>query len=267
MSDIKELVKEKYGAIAKQSFTLASTSCCGTSSCCSELEFSMIGDEYQNIEGHNPDADLGLGCGIPTQYANLQPGESVLDLGSGAGNDCFVARSIVGENGRVTGIDFTEAMIEKARINNQKMGYSNVEFVQGDIENMPLPASNFDVILSNCVLNLVPNKQKAFSEMFRVLKSGGRFCISDVVLIGQLPAPLLRDAELYVGCVAGAIAKENYLNIISDQGFGQIVVHKEKRIDIPTEILERLLSADKIQEFRTNGSGIYSITVSAFKKQ
>ena len=266
MSDIKELVKEKYGAIAKQSFTLAPTSCCGTSGCCGELEFSMIGDEYQNIEGHNPDADLGLGCGIPTQFASLKSGESVLDLGSGAGNDCFVARSIVGENGRVTGIDFTEAMIEKARINNQKMGYSNVEFVQGDIENMPLPASNFDVVLSNCVLNLVPNKQKAFSEMFRVLKSGGRFCISDVVLKGQLPAPLLRDAELYVGCVAGAIAMDDYLNIISDEGFEQIVVHKEKRIDIPTEILNRLLSTDEIEEFKANGAGIYSITLSALKK-
>jgi len=265
MTDIKKLVKEKYSAIAQQSFTLAPTSCCGTPGCCGELEFSMIGDEYRNIKGYNPDADLGLGCGIPTQFANLKSGESVLDLGSGAGNDCFVARSIVGTSGHVTGIDFTEAMIEKARINNQKMGYSNVEFVQGDIENMPLPSSNFDVVLSNCVLNLVHDKQKAFSEMFRVLRQGGRFCISDIVLKGQLPAPLLRDAELYVGCVAGAIAMEEYLDIISNQGFKQIVVHKEKRTDIPTKILNRLLTPQEVEEFKAGGSGIYSITVSAHK--
>ncbi len=266
MTNLKKLVKEKYSAIANQSFTLAPTSCCGTSGCCGELEFSMIGDEYRNIEGHNPDADLGLGCGIPTQFADLKAGDIVLDLGCGAGNDCFVARSIVGKKGHVTGIDFTEAMVEKARINNQKMAYANVEFIQGDIENMPLPPSNFDVVLSNCVLNLVPHKQKAFSEIFRVLKSGGRFCISDVVLKGQLPLPLLRDAELYVGCVAGAMGMDNYLNLISEEGFEQIVVHKEKRIELPTEILNRILPINEIEKLKANGLGIFSITISALKK-
>lgn len=150
-NDLKLVVQGKYGEIAQKSLLNEQSSCCGTSSCCGELEFSMIGDEYTGIAGHLADADLGLGCGIPTQFANIREGDSVLDLGSGAGNDCFVARAIVGTQGKVTGLDFTEAMINKARINNQKLGYENVEFVQGDIESMPFSDGEFDVIVSNCV--------------------------------------------------------------------------------------------------------------------
>ncbi len=263
--DLKFIVQEKYGQIAQQSLLNEQTSCCGTSGCCGELEFSMIGDEYVNVKGHNADADLGLGCGIPTQFANIKEGNSVLDLGSGAGNDCFVARAIVGETGKVTGIDFTDAMLEKARTNNAKLGYTNVEFIQGDIEEMPLGDSLFDVIVSNCVLNLVPDKQKAFSEIYRVLKPGGHFCVSDVVIKGKLPEQLQKDAEMYAGCVSGAIEINEYINIIKNTGFLNITIHKKKDIVIPVEILKNYMGTDELELFRKGDTGIYSITISAEK--
>ncbi len=265
---IKEIVQEKYGAIANQSVLLNQTqgSCCGTSGCCGELEFSMIGDEYSNIEGHNPEADLGLGCGLPTQYAGIRAGDHVLDLGSGAGNDCFVARVLVGETGKVTGLDFTAAMVAKATANNQKLGYTNIEFVQGDIEEMPLPDNQFDVIVSNCVLNLVPDKNKAFAQIMRVLKPGGHFCVSDVVIKGRLPEKLRKDAEMYVGCVAGAVSQTEYLQIIESQGFTNITIHKQKPIQIPDAILSRLVSAEELTDFKNSDTGIFSITVSGYKQ-
>jgi SAM-dependent methyltransferase len=264
--DLKLVVKEKYGAIAGQSKLMAQQSCCGGSGCCGDLEFSMIGDEYTNVEGYNPDADLGLGCGLPTQYAGIKEGDSVLDLGSGAGNDCFVARTLVGETGNVTGLDFTEAMIEKAKSNLAKTEFKNIAFVQGDIENMPLPDNAYDVVISNCVLNLVPDKLKAFSEIFRVLKPGGHFCISDVVLTGELPAGLKEAAVLYAGCVSGALQKEEYLKIIGEQGFSGIQVHKEKQIVIPDSVLAGYLSENEMVAFKQSRTGIYSITVTATKK-
>jgi arsenite methyltransferase len=264
--ELKLAVQEKYGEIAKQSMVTGKTSsCCGTSGCCGDLEFSMIGDEYSNVKGHNADADLGLGCGIPTHFANIKAGDSVLDLGSGAGNDCFVARAIVGEAGRVTGIDFTPAMIEKARANNAKLGHINVEFIQGDIEDMPLAKDQFDVIVSNCVLNLVPDKQKAFSEIYRVLKPGGHFCVSDVVIKGELPEKLQKDAEMYVGCMAGAIHMAHYLEIIRTRGFKDITIHKEKQISIPEEVLQKHLTKEEITSFENGETGVISITVSAKK--
>ncbi len=225
----------------------------------------MIGDEYKNLEGHNPDADLGLGCGIPTQFAAINVGDHVLDLGSGAGNDCFVARAIVGETGKVTGMDFTDAMILKANLNNQKLGYANVEFVQGDIEEMPLPDNSFDVVVSNCVLNLVPNKDKAFGQIMRVLKSGGHFCVSDVVTVGELPEKLRSDAEMYVGCVAGAVTMDHYLRIIASQGFANVTTHKLKQIKIPLEVLGNYLSRPEIEEVWNGDKGIFSITISGYK--
>ena len=263
--DLKLIVQEKYGQIAQQSVFLEQSSCCGTSGCCGEFEFSMIGDEYTNVKGHNADADLGLGCGIPTQYAKIKIGDSVLDLGSGAGNDCFVARALVGETGKVTGIDFTVAMTEKARANNAKLGFTNIEFIQGDIEEMPLSENQFDVIVSNCVLNLVPDKKKAFSEIYRVLKPGGHFCVSDVVIKGNLPEKLQKDAEMYAGCVAGASTLESYLEIIRNQGFKDIVIHKEKMISIPENILKMHLSEEEILSFTAGDTAIISITVSAKK--
>lgn len=260
--DIKRSVIEKYGAIAQSKSGKEACCCCGSQT---DIPFSMIGEDYKMVDGHVPDADLGLGCGVPTQYAAIKAGDIVLDLGGGAGNDCFVARRLVGESGKVVGLDFTQAMVEKANENNKRLGYDNVSFVQGDIEEMPLDGDQFDVILSNCVLNLVPDKQKAFSEMYRVLKPGGRFCISDVVTLGSIPANLKASAEMYVGCVAGAIDKAAYLNVIREAGFSNLIIHKERQIDIPQAILSSLISEDEVKAFNESGAGIFSVTLSAEK--
>jgi SAM-dependent methyltransferase len=263
--DLKLVVKEKYSEIAKQSKLMNQTSCCGSASCCGEMDYSVFGDDYSGQAGYVPDADLGLGCGLPTEYAGIEKGHRVLDLGSGAGNDCFVARALVGEEGEVTGLDFTDAMLEKARRNNEKLGYTNVRFVKGDIEEMPLPDASFDVVISNCVLNLVPDKSRAFSQIFRVLKNGGHFCVSDVVLVGELPAGLKEAAEMYAGCVSGAIQKEVYLELISKQGFSGVTIHKQKQIIIPEEVLNNYLTEEETDLFRQSGAGIFSITVTANK--
>ena len=259
---LKLVVKEKYGEIAKQS----ESSCCGSSSCCSNVvDYTMFNEKYNSIEGYNPDADLNLGCGIPTQFANIRKGDHVLDLGSGAGNDCFVARAIVGEEGRVTGLDFTEEMLKKAEVNRAKLGFTNIEFVKGDIEEMPLPDNQYDVVVSNCVLNLVPDKTKAFAEIMRVLKPNGHFCVSDVVIKGELPAKLRADAEMYAGCVSGAVDIDEYLDIIKHQGFKDITMHKKKPIAIPDETLLLYLNANEIAQFKSGEVGLFSITVSAMK--
>jgi len=228
--DLKLVVQEKYGEIAGQSKLMNESSCCGATGCCGEMDYTVFSDDYSGQAGYVADADLGLGCGLPTGFAGIEKGHRVLDLGSGAGNDCFVARALVGDEGQVTGLDFTDAMLEKARRNNEKLGYANVRFVKGDIEAMPLPDASFDVVISNCVLNLVPDKQKAFREIHRVLQDDGHFCVSDVVLDGDLPDKLKQAAELYAGCVSGAIGKEAYLSLISEQGFSGVTVRKQKRI-------------------------------------
>lgn len=263
--ELKLVVQEKYGQIAKQSLVSNEVSCCGTGGCCSTVDYAVFAESYDTLNGYNPDADMGLGCGIPTQFATIKEGDAVLDLGSGGGNDCFVARAIVGESGRVTGIDFTEAMIAKARDNNAKLGFTNVEFVHGDIESMPFEDNQFDVIVSNCVLNLVPDKQKAFSEMYRVLKPGGHFCVSDVVIQGELPEPLKNDAVMYAGCVSGAIQITDYLDIINRQSFREVTVHKQKAITLPDELLLTYLSKEEVESFKQTERGIFSITVSAKK--
>ena len=194
-NELKELVSKKYAEIADQSRTQNAASCCGAS-CCSEEVYNLMADDYTQLQGYNPDADLGLGCGLPTEFAKIKKGDTVIDLGSGAGNDCFVARAITGETGKVIGIDFTERMIEKARTNAEKLNYHNVEFRFGDIEHMPVSANIADVVVSNCVLNLVPNKFNVLTEVFRVLKPGGHFSISDIVLDGILPAKLKEAAEM-----------------------------------------------------------------------
>lgn len=224
-----------------------------------------MSDDYSTLEGYNPEADLGLGCGLPTQYAKIEKGNTVIDLGSGAGNDCFVARKEAGEDGRVIGIDFTPAMIEKAKANAQKLGYSNVEFRQGDIENMPVSANTADVIVSNCVLNLVPDKDAVFKDIYRVLKPGGHFSISDVVLKGELPENIKKDAEMYAGCVSGAIQKDEYLSLIQKNGFSNITIQKEKPIHIPDDILNKILNARELAIYKEGNIGIFSITVYAEK--
>lgn len=264
--ELKDLVKEKYGEIALQSKQQNESSCCGSGGgCCSATDFAVMAEEYTNLPGYVADADLGLGCGLPTEFAQIKSGDTVVDLGSGAGNDAFVARSIVGESGRVIGIDMTEPMIDKARKNADKLGFRNVEFRLGDIEAMPIDNGTADVVVSNCVMNLVPDKEKAFSETFRILKSGGHFSISDIVLKGELPEPLRKSAELYAGCISGAQQIEDYLNTIRKAGFVNVVVQKEREISIPNEIMVRYMSVDDLREFKKRGTGIYSITVYADK--
>jgi SAM-dependent methyltransferase len=261
---LKEIVKQRYSAIALQDKDDNQASCCG-SGCCSIETTNIMTDDYSTLEGYNPDADLGLGCGLPTQFARIKKGDVVIDLGSGAGNDCFIARAETGETGKVMGIDFTPAMIDKARANAEKLGYHNVEFRAGDIEKMPVTAGTADVVVSNCVLNLVPDKDGVFREIFRVLKPGGHFSISDIVLVGELPEKIREAAEMYAGCVAGAIQKKAYLELIDVTGFKNISLQKEKVIHVPDDILSTYLSAEEIAAFRSSGTGIVSVTVYAEK--
>ena len=265
-SQIKELVREKYAAIAEQSQTQNASSCCGaTSACCGDEVYSIMADDYTKLEGYNPDADLGLGCGLPTEFAKLKEGQTVIDLGSGAGNDAFIARRFVGEKGKVIGIDFTEAMINRARANAEKLELNNVEFRLGDIDDMPVTSNFADVIVSNCVLNLVPNKHKVISEIFRVLKPGGHFSISDIVLEGELPSKWKEIAELYAGCVSGAMQKKDYLGIIAETGFTNIILQKDKPVNIPSDILSNYLTEEEIAAYKNGRTKITSITVYAEK--
>lgn len=262
--NLKEIVKQKYSEIALQDKETNMSSCCGAGGCSTEV-YNIMSDDYTKLKGYNPDADLGLGCGLPTQFAKIKKGDTVVDLGSGAGNDCFVARAETGETGKVIGIDFTPAMIEKARANADKLGFNNVEFRQGDIEKMPLTANVADVVVSNCVLNLVPDKDAVFKEVFRVLKPGGHFSISDVVLVGALPQKLRKDAEMYAGCVSGAIQKDVYMELITGNGFTNVQLQKEKPIVIPDDILKNYLNEQELADYRGGNTGIYSITVYAEK--
>jgi len=261
----KLIVKEKYNEIAGKSKLQDQSSCCGSTGCCDGMDYTVFNDDYTGQEGYNPDADLGLGCGMPLEFAGLKKGYHVLDLGSGAGNDCFVARTQVGESGRVTGLDFTDAMIDKAKQNLKKTGFRNIEFIRGDIEDMPFPGNYCDVVISNCVLNLVPDKKKAFSEIYRILKPGGHFCISDIVLAGQLPEKLKEAAEMYAGCVSGALQIDEYLEIIEEQAFKAAEIKKHKEIILPNAFLLNYLTMDELRNFKRSEAGILSITVTAVK--
>ena len=288
-TELKNIVKETYGNIARQSVTSGSgtsndrakiqqtdSSCCGSvptserlqqvgGSCCGAQETSFLAPDYSSVDGHYAEADLGLGCGVPTRFADIAEGQTVLDLGSGDGNDVFVARSIVGETGKVIGVDMTEPMIARAEENRRKLGYENVEFRSGDIENLPVTSTEVDVVISNCVLNLVPDKNKAFQEIYRALKPGGHFCISDIVLRGELPDQLKRLAELYAGCVAGAMQRDEYLNLIRDTGFLDIQIKKEQQFVVTDALLTQYLKPEDIDLYRQSNAGVYSITVFARK--
>lgn len=264
--NVKSMVRQRYSEIALQEKDANSGACCGSGSgCCGPTDLNVMADDYSKLEGYNPDADLGLGCGLPTQFAKIKKGDTVIDLGSGAGNDAFIARHETGEGGKVIGIDFTPAMIDRATENAYKLGYDNVEFRLGDIENMPAANNTADVIVSNCVLNLVPNKAGVIKEIHRVLKPGGHFSISDIVLEGELPAEIKEAAEMYAGCVAGAIQKKEYLNLIESAGFRNITTQKDKAIILPDELLLQYLSAEQLEEYKRSGTGIRSVTVYAEK--
>jgi len=278
---LKALVREKYAQIAREApkpgdapAVRASSPCCApaASPCCAPAaepsvstyyteDVAEIREAYEKLDGHMDEADLGLGCGLPTEHAGLAPGQTVVDLGSGAGNDVFIARSVVGETGRVIGVDMTPEMIDKARANAERRGVQNVEFRLGDIESLPVENAAADVVVSNCVLNLVPDKRLAFAEIFRVLKPGGRFCVSDIVLKGELPAKLREVAELYVGCVAGALTTEEYIGIIHEAGFAAIDIKSAKRLDLPDEYILKHIGAEELAAYRASGSAVLSITV------
>ncbi|MDX5320844.1 MAG: arsenite methyltransferase [Bacteroidota bacterium] len=262
--ELKSIVQEKYSEIANQSKSDNAASCCGSGPVSGKV-YHIMTDNYSGMDGYVEDADLGLGCGLPTEFAKIQKGDVVIDLGSGAGNDAFIARHETGIEGKVIGVDFTPAMIEKARSNAEKLGFHNVEFRLGDLEHMPVNEEVADVIVSNCVLNLVPDKQKVFSEIFRVLKAGGHFSISDIVLLGDLPEALQSDAEMYAGCVSGALPKAEYLHLIEEAGFKNVAIQKEKAILLPDDILEKYLSQEEIEAFAKREQGIFSITVYAEK--
>ncbi|WP_316979275.1 arsenite methyltransferase [Shumkonia mesophila] len=258
--DIKTLVRERYADAATRA-----SGCCGPSSCgCGSgpgTGVDMIGNAYSQVEGYVAEADLGLGCGLPTRHAAIRAGETVLDLGSGAGIDCFVARRETGDSGRVIGVDMTPEMIARARQNAAKLGYGNVEFRLGEIENLPVEAGAVDIVISNCVLNLVPDKAAAFAEMFRVLKAGGRFCVSDIVSSVALPAPIREAAALHVGCVAGAIVEAEYLALLGQAGFTDVRVVEAKPIPLPDDLLGRYLDARGLEAFRASGTELRSVTV------
>jgi arsenite methyltransferase len=246
--DLRALVRERYGAIVREA------ACCG---------LNVVGSAYAGVEGRLAEADLNLGCGVPTRHAALRPGETVLDLGSGAGNDVFIARHEVGADGRAIGVDMTPDMVARARANARKLGYGNVEFRLGEIEHLPVETGSVDVIISNCVLNLLPEKAPAFAEMFRVLRPGGRFCVSDIVATGELPAPVREAAGLYVGCIAGALPEATYLALIGAAGFQETRVAQERPIELPDEALSPHMGADEIAAFRASGVQLKSVTVLA----
>jgi arsenite methyltransferase len=258
-NELKEMVKEKYTEIAVAS---GRKSCCGSGK---ESGYEILKDEYSNLEGYIKDADLKLGCGVPTELAQIKSGDTVVDLGSGAGNDVFIARAIVGEQGKVIGLDFTEEMIKKATRNNEKLGYTNVEFKLGEIENMPLEDKTADVVISNCVLNLVPDKKKAFSEIYRILKPGAHFCVSDIVLKGNMNEEFKKSASLYAGCISGAIDQDEYIKIIEEAGFKDIEIKKIQSTPLPESLLEEHLGSEEILSFKNNVKGMFSITVSGKK--
>jgi len=238
----KEVIKKKYQEIA-----ILGGSCCSGSSCCgnsSPVDLSKsLGYSESDVQAV-PDANLGLGCGNPTAFAELKPGNVVLDLGSGGGFDCFLAAQKVGSSGKVIGVDMTPEMVKKAQANAQKYGYLNVEFRHGDIEDLPVEDSSVDVIISNCVINLAPDKEKVFREAFRVLKPEGRMYISDMVLLDELPEELKNDSELLAGCIAGAVLKEEYLRLLKKAGFSVEILNEDLDIskrqygDLPVESLK-----------------------------
>ena len=241
--EIKRAVREGYARIAKQATSYyASRSGCGCADISEEI-CKKLGYSEEEIQAVPPESNLGLGCGNPVALASLNEGEIVLDMGAGAGFDCFLASTRVGSSGKIIGVDITSEMVDKARANARKGGYSNIDFRQGDLENMPVADSYVDVVISNCVINLIPNKNMVFREAFRVLKPGGRLAVSDVVLTKELPEFVKRSSKAYIGCLAGAIMKDEYLKIIKSVGFSEINVVAESSFPVESLLCETAGSA------------------------
>ncbi len=238
MDDIKVEVQKRYAAVALD----AQRSCCATD-CCSDGGAALV--DYTGVEGVVEGSNLGLGCGVPTLYAGIKPGHTVLDLGSGAGVDVFLAANAVGPQGRVIGVDMTPEMIARAWDNAVKGGYRNVDFRLGDIETLPVEDKSVDVVISNCVINLAPDKRRVFAEIHRVMKPGGRFSISDMVTYGDVPESIRKDVALWAGCVAGAMDRDEYLDLIRAAGFDNVAIDKSVEYDDP----------------RGAGYGVMSVTV------
>lgn len=263
--EVRALVRERYGAIARGTGDCCAPATCGCGAEMAADGLNVIGDAYERVAGRFAEADLNLGCGVPTQHAALKPGEAVLDLGSGAGNDVFIARHEVGPAGRVIGVDMTPDMITRARANARKLGYDNVEFRLGEIEHLPVESNSIDAIISNCVLNLLPDKAPAFVEMFRVLRPGGRFCVSDIVASGELPNAVRQAAGLYVGCIAGALVEAEYFALIEAAGFKDVRIAKAQPVALPDEALSLHMSGEELAAFRASGVQLKSVTVLASK--
>jgi len=226
---VKKMVREGYAKIARKekSCVGAPTSCCSNTAPLSEEISRRIGYSEEEIGSVPEGANLGLGCGNPVAFASLKKGETVLDLGSGGGFDCFLAANRVGKGGKVIGVDMTPEMIDKARENARKSKKENVEFRLGEIENLPVADSSVDVVISNCVINLSPNKKRVFEEAFRVLRPNGRLMVSDIVLLKKLPENVRKNVQAYIGCLSGAEMKDKYLKMIRDAGFQKVKVAEE----------------------------------------
>jgi SAM-dependent methyltransferase len=270
--EIRKVVRESYGKIAKQDSSCCAPekSCCGGAHSAQDIG-RKIGYSEEELKTVPEGANLGLGCGNPIALASLKEGEVVLDLGSGAGFDCFLAASQVGKTGKVIGVDMTAEMLDKARGNARNGNYGNVEFRLGEIENLPVGDHQVDVVISNCVINLSPNKKRVFQEAFRVLRPGGRLMVSDIVLLKELPAEIRNSMSAYVGCVAGAVTKREYLGAIQDAGFedtkvlGETVFSTDLLANDPTagEIAKNLkLSRERAEDL---ASSVVSMKVSAIK--
>lgn len=276
--DVRKAVRERYGMIAKSK----SASCCGAPkskifSCCgtaaSDAKAASLGVGYaeSDLSSIPENANMGLGCGNPLAFASIKEGDTVLDLGSGGGIDCFLAAQRTGKSGRVIGVDMTAEMIERARLNAENSGYRNVEFRLGEIEHLPVEDNSVDLVISNCVINLSPDKGQVFKEISRVLKPGGRLMVSDIVLTGSLPENILRSMDAYVSCIAGASAKDDYLKYITDAGLKDVTIIDES--GIPAEIwlndpmIEKGLrdAGISISESKNFSGSIVSIKVSGIK--
>jgi ubiquinone/menaquinone biosynthesis C-methylase UbiE len=270
--EIKKVVREGYARIAeKDSFCCGPTvSCCGNTDLHEEIS-KKIGYTEEELKSIPKDANLGLGCGNPVALASLKEGETVLDLGSGAGLDCFLAAKRVGEKGRVIGVDMTPEMIDKSRENARKSNYRNVEFRLGEIEHLPVADNTADVIISNCVINLSPSKRRVFEEAFRVLKPGGRLMVSDIVLLKELPEAIKNSMKAYIGCLSGAIMKDSYIEVIKQVGFNEVKIMEEIQFPIKYMISDPTAKAVvkdlniPVKKVKEIANSVASIKVSGIK--